>query len=228
MEVAPGEFIAVVGASGCGKSTLLRLVAGLIQPSAGSILVGNQPVRGPDGRAGIVFQSPVLLPWRSVRQNVALPLDVMPGTRAIPRSRVDELLALAGLRGFEDSRPRELSGGMQQRVAICRALVHDPGLLLMDEPFGALDALTRETMNMELQRIWLATGKTVLLITHSIGEAVLLADRVFVMTPRPGQVRAVVQVELPRPRSMASIRDPAYADGCDRIRSLLDAAAVIQ
>ncbi len=227
MAVAPGEFVAVVGASGCGKSTLLRLVAGLIAPSSGSIHVGDQPVSGPDGRAGIVFQAPVLLPWRSVRQNVALPLDIMPGTRAIPRSRVGELLALAGLQGFEDSRPRELSGGMQQRVAICRALVHDPGLLLMDEPFGALDALTRETMNLELQRIWLATAKTVLLITHSIGEAVLLADRVFVMTPRPGRIRAVVNIGLPRPRSMASVRDPAYANASDRIRSLLDATAVV-
>ena len=227
MEVAPAEFVAVVGASGCGKSTLLRLVAGLVPPSGGTVEVGGRRVSAPDGRAGIVFQSPVLLPWRSVRRNVELPLDILPEARDVPRRRVDELLALVGLQGFEDRRPRELSGGMQQRVAICRALVHDPGLLLMDEPFGALDALTRETMNLELQRIWLATGKTVMLITHSIGEAVLLADRVVVMTPRPGRVREVVRVELPRPRTMASVRAPAYADACDRIRALLDASAVV-
>lgn len=228
LDVSPGQFVAVVGASGCGKSTLLRLVAGLLPPSAGTVEVGGMPVLGPDGRAGIVFQSPVLLPWRSVRRNVELPLDILPSARAIPRTRVAELLTLAGLAGFEDRRPRELSGGMQQRVAICRALVHDPGLLLMDEPFGALDALTRETMNLELQRIWLATGKTVLLITHSIGEAVLLADRVVVMTPRPGRVRGVLDIRLPRPRSMAVVREPAYADACERIRALLDAAAIVE
>ncbi len=227
IDVAAGEFVAVVGASGCGKSTLLRLVAGLIRPSAGTVEVGGAPVREPDGRAGIVFQSPVLLPWRSVRRNVELPLDILPGGRSMDRGRVGELLALVGLRGFEDRPPRELSGGMQQRVAICRALVHDPGLLLMDEPFGALDALTRETMNLELQRIWLATGKTVLLITHSIGEAVLLADRVIVMTPRPGRVKEVLAIDLPRPRTMAVVRAPAYADACERIRALLDASAVI-
>ncbi len=227
LEVSAGQFVAVVGASGCGKSTLLRLVAGLLLPSTGTVEVGGSPVLGPDGRTGIVFQSPVLLPWRSVRRNVELPLDILPSARSVPRTRVAELLALAGLAGFEDRRPRELSGGMQQRVAICRALVHDPGLLLMDEPFGALDALTRETMNFELQRIWLATGKTVLLITHSIGEAVLLADQVVVMTPRPGRVREVLDIDLPRPRTMAVVRQAKYADACERIRTLLDAAAVV-
>ena len=227
VDVAQGEFVAIVGASGCGKSTLLRLISGLAAPTSGRVSLNGHIVTEPDPGAGIVFQTPVLLPWRSVRRNVELPLDILPEARSTPRGRVDELLDLVGLRGFADRRPRELSGGMQQRVALCRALVHDPPLLLMDEPFGALDALTREQMNLELQKIWMETGKTVLLITHSITEAVMLADRVVVMTPRPGRTKEIVPVNLLRPRDFASLRQTAYHEACDHIRSLMNAAAFV-
>ena len=227
LQVGAGEFVAIVGASGCGKSTLLRLIAGLMAPSSGLVQVNGHRVTRPDPGVGIVFQTPVLLPWRSVRRNVALPLDILPEARGMPRGRVDVLLEMVGLSAFAERRPRELSGGMQQRVALCRALVHDPALLLMDEPFGALDALTREQLNLELQRIWSETRKAVVLITHSITEAVMLADRVVVMTPRPGRIKGVVAIGLPRPRTFASLRDPAFHAASDRIRSLMDAAAFI-
>jgi NitT/TauT family transport system ATP-binding protein len=225
-EIKAEEFVAIVGASGCGKSTMLRLVGGLAAPTRGEIQIGERVISGPGPGIGIVFQTPVLLPWRNVEQNVQLPLDIQGlGKR---RERVQELLDLTGLHGFERSRPFELSGGMQQRVALCRALVTDPSLLLMDEPFGALDALTREQMNLELQRIWMETRKTVLLITHSITEAVLLADRIVVMTPRPGRIQEIIEVDLPRPRDFSMIREPAFYNACERIRILMNAAGFVE
>jgi NitT/TauT family transport system ATP-binding protein len=228
LDVEKGEFVSVVGASGCGKSTLLRLIAGLMSPTAGSIEIGGQPINGPDPEIGIVFQTPVLLPWRSVRRNVELQLDIRKVSDREARGRVDGLLKLAGLSGFEERKPYELSGGMQQRVSICRALVHNPALLLMDEPFGALDALTREQMNLELQRIWMQTKKTVLFITHSISEAVLLGDRVVVMTPRPGRIMDIVRVPLPRPRDFSSMGLPEFHGTCNKVRQMMNAAGFIE
>lgn len=226
LDVGAGEFVAVVGASGCGKSTLLRLIGGLLAPSQGEIRIGDKAVTEPNPGIGIVFQTPVLLPWRTVQENVRLPLDIQRTAR--DPKRIAQLLELVGLRGFESSSPFELSGGMQQRVALCRALVTDPSLLLMDEPFGALDALTREQMNLELQRVWMDTGKTVVLITHSITEAVMLADRVVVMTPRPGRIREIISVEIPRPRNFSSLRDPAFHCACERIRALMNASGFVE
>jgi len=226
LDVAAGEFIAIVGASGCGKSTLLRLIGGLMAPSEGEVLIGDSVVFEPTPGIGIVFQTPVLLPWRTVRQNVRLPLDIQRSGNE--PARIDGLLELVGLRGFEQSRPFELSGGMQQRVALCRALVTDPSLLLMDEPFGALDALTREQMNLELQRVWMETKKTVVLITHSITEAVMLADRVVVMTPRPGRIQEIIEVPLSRPRDFSSLRRPEFHQACERIRTLMNASGFVE
>jgi len=200
--VAEGEFVAVVGPSGCGKSTLLKILAGLIGATQGGAALGGTPISGPRRDIGVVFQSPVLFPWRTVLDNVLLPVDVQRLGREAMRPRALDLLALVGLAGFEHRYPWELSGGMQQRVAITRGLIHDPAMLLMDEPFGALDAMTRESMNLELQRIWLERRKTVLFITHSIAEAVFLADRVLVMTPRPGRIMDAIPIALARPRSL--------------------------
>ena len=218
LAVPKREFVTVVGASGCGKSTLLRLVAGLLRPTSGGVLIDGEPVRGPRRDTGIVFQSPTLLPWANVLDNVLFPLKIM---RQMTPEVVEEayrLLALVGLQGFERKFPRELSGGMQQRAAICRALIHDPDILLMDEPFGALDALTREEMSLELLRIWTARPKTILFVTHSIGEAVLLADRVVVMSPRPGRVVDEIPVRLPRPRSFEAEELHEFQDCTRRIR----------
>lgn len=226
--VAQREFIAVVGASGCGKSTLLRIIAGLMPASAGNVAIDGERVQGPAPGIGIVFQTPVLLPWRTVRRNIELQLDIRKFNRGDYAQHVDALIDLVGLRGFEDRRPYELSGGMQQRVALCRALIHQPSMLLMDEPFGALDALTRETMNIEVQRIWMETRKTIVLVTHSISEAVFLADRVVVMTSRPGQVREIVPVDLPRPRTFDSMKSDTYHDAIGRVRALLNARAMTE
>jgi len=217
-DIGTGEFIAIVGPSGCGKSTLLKLVAGLLPASAGTITIDGVAVKGPPDDVGIVFQSPVLLAWRTVLRNVLLQIEMrrLPVTRYLPKARA--LLELTGLAGFENKFPWQLSGGMQQRASICRALVHDPAVLLMDEPFGALDAMTREKMNLELQRIWFETKKTVLFITHSIPEAVFLADRVLVMTERPGDIAAIYDVPLPRPRSLAVMGDPAFVELTQAIR----------
>lgn len=228
LAVEKGEFVSVVGASGCGKSTMLRLIAGLTEPTRGAVEIDGHPIAGPDPSIGIVFQTPVLLPWRSVRRNVEIQLDIRHITDAEVRARVDDLLKLVGLSGFAERKPYELSGGMQQRVSICRALVHDPALLLMDEPFGALDALTREQMNMELQRIWMETRKTVLFITHSITESVLLGDRVVVMTPRPGRIMEIVKVPIPRPRDFSSMRLSEFHTACDRVRQLMNAAGLTE
>ena len=213
-----GEFLVVVGPSGCGKTTLLKMIAGLLPPSAGEIRVEGRAVTKPHGDVGIVFQTAMLLPWRRVLDNVMMPVEIKGLPRAEYRKRALDLLRLVGLEGFERKYPWQLSGGMQQRVSICRALVHDPKIVLMDEPFGALDAMTRERMNVELQRIQRETKKTVLLITHSIPEAVFLADRVMVMTARPGAIDAVYPVPLKRPRSIDVLADPAFVDLTQKIR----------
>jgi NitT/TauT family transport system ATP-binding protein len=211
--VGRGELVALVGPSGCGKSTLLRVVAGLRRPTTGAVEVDGRPVTGPIPSVGMAFQAPVLLKWRTVRDNVLLPAELAGLGRARYRERAEHLLRLVGLDGFADRLPRELSGGMQQRAAICRALLLDPPLLLMDEPFGALDAMTRDEMNLELLRVWgepAAARKTVVFVTHSIPEAVFLADRVVVMSPRPGRVARVVDVPLPRPRTPATRAAPQF------------------
>ncbi|MFP1661856.1 ABC transporter ATP-binding protein [Streptomyces cavourensis] len=226
LDVAPGEFVAIVGPSGCGKSTLLKLVAGLLTASSGDVLLGGERVKGPRHDIGYVFQRAALLEWRSALRNILLQAEMrrMPSARA--RARADELIRMTGLTGFEDAYPHELSGGMQQRVALCRALLHEPPVLLMDEPFGALDALTREQLNTELNRIWRTTGTTVLLVTHSISEAVYLADRVVVMSPRPGTITEIIEVGLPAERDYAeTLGRPEFRAATARIRELLGAVS---
>lgn len=210
LEVGEGEFVAIVGASGCGKSTLLRMVGGLIQPDSGSLHLAGQPVKGPTDDTAMVFQAATLLPWLDIERNVTFPLSLAGRADAQAVQRGRGLLAAAGLAGFERKMPRELSGGMQQRAAICRALVQQPRVLLMDEPFGALDALTREEMSLELLRLWAEHRIAVIFVTHSISEAVLLADRVVVMSPRPGRVASIIEVGLPRPRSFDQVGDPEF------------------
>ncbi len=221
LRVAPGEFVAIVGASGCGKSTLLRLVAGLVPVTLGRVEVDGSLVADPRADTAMVFQAPTLLPWADVLHNVTFPLRLMGRATRATKDQARALLAKAGLAGFETKLPRELSGGMQQRVAICRALLQQPRVLLMDEPFGALDALTREEMSLELLRIWGETGAAVLFVTHSISEAVLLADRVVVMSPRPGSIADVVHVALPRPRDFAQESEPAFHAAAARIRATI-------
>jgi NitT/TauT family transport system ATP-binding protein len=200
--VAPGEFLTLLGPSGCGKSTLLLMMAGLLSPSRGTVAVDDAPVDGPRPDVGIVFQSPTLLPWRTVLGNVLIPIEMLRRPRREWEGRARELLAMAKLAEFEGKLPHELSGGMKQRVAICRALIHDPKLLLMDEPFSALDAITRDEIGQELLRIWERYRKTVVFVTHSIREAVFLSDRVLVMSTRPATIAFEAAVELPRPRTL--------------------------
>jgi NitT/TauT family transport system ATP-binding protein len=226
--VADGEFMSIVGPSGCGKSTLLKILAGLMPATDGDALLNAVPITGPRRDIGVVFQSPVLFPWRSVLGNVLLPVDVQRLGRERMTGRALELINLVGLDGFERRYPWELSGGMQQRVALVRALIHDPALLLMDEPFGALDALTREAMNVELQRIWLERRKTVLFVTHSTTEAVFLADRVLVMTQRPGTIADLLTVDFPRPRSLDVMTTEAFGAHVRRIRAALNAGGGIE
>ena len=220
--VGDGEFIAVVGPSGCGKSTLLKILAGLLPQTAGAANLKGSPIQGPRRDIGVVFQSPVLFPWRTVLGNVMLPADVQRLDKDEMRKRALDLIKLVGLSGFEERYPRELSGGMQQRVGIVRALMHDPAILLMDEPFGALDAMTRESMNVELQRIWMERRKTVLFITHSTAEAVYLADRVIVMTARPGKIGDEFEVDLPRPRRLDVMNTEAFGAYVKRVRAALN------
>ena len=220
LAIGEGEFVAIVGPSGCGKSTLMRIVAGLIPSSSGTVAVGGRTVEGPQTDIGIVFQQPILLDWRTVIGNVLLQFELRGLDPKPYRQRAMALLAAVGLAEFADGRPRELSGGMRQRAAIVRALVHDPPLLLMDEPFGALDALTREQMRIDLENLWLSSRKTVLFITHSIEEAVLLADRVIVMSPRPGRIDRVIDVDLPRPRGLDGRRHPGFSRASDLITSI--------
>ncbi|TMR41136.1 ABC transporter ATP-binding protein [Actinomadura geliboluensis] len=226
LDVAMGEFVAIVGPSGCGKSTMLKLVAGLLKPSTGNVLLRGDKVTGPRHDIGYVFQRAALLEWRSARKNILLQAEMrkMPAEQA--RRRTAELIEMTGLTGFEDALPHELSGGMQQRVALCRALLHEPPVLLMDEPFGALDALTREQLNVEMNRIWRETGTTILLVTHSIAEAAYLADRVVVMSDRPGTIEEVIDVGLPPERDYAAtMARPEFARVTNRVRGLLGAGA---
>ncbi|MDB5820830.1 MAG: transporter ATP-binding protein [Rhizobacter sp.] len=221
--VAPGEFVTVVGPSGCGKSTLLRILAGITTSSTGRVMIDGKPSSGPSREVGVVFQSPVLLPWRSVLQNVLVPAEIQKRDAKQSREKAMQYLQLVGLAGFEAKFPGELSGGMQQRVGIARALVNSPSLLLMDEPFGALDAMTRETMNLELLKIKESAGTTVMLVTHSIPEAVFLGDRVVVMSPRPGRVTQIIEVDLPKPRPLSIINSEAFGAYVSGIRADLQA-----
>ena len=225
LAIAPGSFVSVLGPSGCGKSTLLRLAAGLDAPSAGALWREGAPLDGPSRRVGLVFQEHVLFPWATVRENVLLPAEVYGLPRAAARARADRLLEMTGLAGFAEALPQALSGGMKQRAAFCRALLPEPELLLLDEPFGALDALTREELSLELSRLWAALGRTALLITHDIEEAILLGDRVVVMSPRPGRILADFAVELPRPRGPETQELPGFEALRRRIRALLFARA---
>jgi NitT/TauT family transport system ATP-binding protein len=228
MTAADREFVALVGPSGCGKSTLLKLISGLLPQSNGVIRVNGRPIDGPTASIGIVFQSPLLMAWRTVLENVLLQIEIRNLSVADYQAPARDLIRLVGLDGFEHAHPHQLSGGMQQRVGLCRALIHDPDLLIMDEPFGALDAMTRELMNAELQRIWIERRKTVLFITHSISEAVFLADRVLVMSPRPGRVVGEIMVDLPRPRSVATTELPAFVHFTREVRRHLNSASAIE
>lgn len=216
--VYPQEFVCVLGPSGSGKSTLLRILSGLLPPSEGEVYYQGRPLFGPQREIGLVFQKANLMPWRTVLQNITLPLELQNMPTEIINKRSRELVELVGLQGFEDTLPRDLSGGMAQRVAIARALVHDPEMLLLDEPFGGLDALTRERMGEELLRIWQARRKTVVMVTHSINEALFLADRVLVLSPRPGSLRLDLEVDLPRPRHEAMLYTPKFGNLASRVR----------
>jgi NitT/TauT family transport system ATP-binding protein len=227
LDVPAGSFTVLIGPNGCGKSTLLRLVAGLLDPSAGTVLVGGSPPRAGDGRVSLAFQQPRLVPWRSTLDNVALPLEVAGMAEAPRRERAFSALERVGLAGAADLRPRELSGGMAQRAALARALIGDPGVLLLDEPFSALDALTREAFDGELQALWQEQRRTVILVTHGVAEAVMLADRVIVMTPRPGQVARIVDVDLPRPRPAELGTDPRAAALAGEVRAALTAVHAV-
>jgi len=221
LDMEHGQFISIVGPSGCGKTTLLRLLAGLIRPSSGVITIGGVAVTEPRREVGFVFQRAVLLPWKSVIDNILLPVKLSHGDRRVAEAKAKALLGLVQLSGFGEVFPGHLSGGMQQRVAICRALMLDPGVLLMDEPFGALDALTREQMGVELLNMWATIGTTVVFVTHSIPEAVFLSDRVLVMSPRPGQIIGDIQIDLPRPRNSELLSSPELARIAGELRSMV-------
>ncbi len=227
LQVGTGEFLSVLGPSGCGKSTLMLVVAGLVPATTGAIRIGGTEVRRPYRDVGIVFQDANLYEWRRVLENVLLPAQIQGLDRGRSLEHAHELLRLVGLSGFERKYPFELSGGMRQRVALCRALVHEPSLLLMDEPFGALDALTRDQLNLELQAIRQRERKTVLFITHSINEAVFLSDRVVVMSPRPGRIGTVIDIDLPRPRSFAITEEPAFGRYTRQIREVFESWGVL-
>jgi len=223
LEIEPGEFVSLIGPSGCGKSTLLRIIGDLIQPTSGTASVNGKPARQAriDHDYGIVFQDAVLYDWRTVGKNIALPLELARWNRRRRVAKVNEMLDLVELTGFENHHPWQLSGGMQQRVAIARALSFDPSLLLMDEPFGALDEMTRERMNMELLRIWEASRSTVVFVTHSIAEAVFLSTRVVVMSPRPGRISSVITVDLPQPRTATTREEPRFFELVTDVREAL-------
>ena len=223
LQVERGEFVCLLGPSGCGKSTLLHILGGLLRPTRGRVYFDGQPLRAPQQRIAFVFQKANLMPWRTALANVTLPLEVRRLSRAQAEERGRAMLRLVGLEGFEASYPRSLSGGMEQRVAIARALVQGADLLLLDEPFGALDALTREQLNEELLRIWRSQGKTVVMVTHSIPEAIFLADRILVLTSRPGRLALQVEVTLPRPRALDALYGQAYGTLAQRLRQAIRA-----
>ncbi|MBR7741826.1 ABC transporter ATP-binding protein [Phycicoccus sp. BSK3Z-2] len=219
LDISKGEFVAIVGPSGCGKTTLLKILAGLEDHTAGTASIGGHPIRTGNGDVGMVFQKATLLPWQDIAANVLLPLSLRRRPTSQDREKAAALLRMTDLEGFARKRPHELSGGMQQRAAICRALVHKPSLLLMDEPFGALDAMTRDSLNVEVNRIWRETGTTAVLITHSISEAVFLAERIFVMSARPGRIVDEITVPFDRERSLDLLGDPEFAALTSRIRT---------
>ena len=225
-DIQQSEFIAIVGPSGCGKTTILKMIAGLVPYTGGTITIGGRQVDQPQTDLGIIFQDSVLLDWRNVLSNVMLQIEIRGMDRNVYEPIALELLQNVGLDGFERKNPYELSGGMKQRVSICRSLVHDPPLLLMDEPFGALDALTREQISMDIQHLWMQKQKTALLITHSIPEAVLLADRVIVMSPRPGQIIEIFEINIPRPRRLDNL-PPAFDEYAGEIRKIFQARGVL-
>ena len=222
--VPRGQFLTVVGPSGCGKSTLLRILAGISSPTSGQVLINGQPSRGPQKNIGVVFQAPVLLPWLNILENVLVPAKVQKRDMKEATERARHFIDMVGLSGFEKKYPKELSGGMQQRVGIARALVNKPEILLMDEPFGALDAMTRETMNNELLRIKEQSGATIMLVTHSIPEAVYLGERVVVMSPRPGRVTEIMELHLPANRDLSIINSSEFGRYVSAIRTSLNAA----
>jgi NitT/TauT family transport system ATP-binding protein len=219
--VRDNEFLVVLGPSGCGKSTLLKVMVGLLRPSAGRVLHRGAEVQEPLRDVGMVYQNPLLLPWRNVLDNVLLPVEILRWDRRQYEPMARKILDTVGLTGFVDKMPRQLSGGMQQRVGICRALITDPSLLLMDEPFAALDALTRDEMARELAQLWERRKKTVVFVTHSIPEAVLLADRILVMSPRPGRIHRVIDIDLPRPRADGRKLGAAFEEHVDSIRDII-------
>jgi len=225
-EVADGEFISLLGPSGCGKSTLLMMIAGLIQPTSGELVLAGSPISGPRNDVGVVFQSPVLLPWRTVIDNVLFPIELLRLPRAQYLDRAMELLKMTKLEDFADALPRQLSGGMRQRASICRALIHDPSTLLMDEPFSALDAITRDDMAVELLRIWQANRKTVIFVTHSIREAAFLSDRVLVMGRRPATIIDEVRIDLPRPRQIGMTEEEGFNKCVRHLRKSIEASHV--
>ncbi|WP_285103477.1 ABC transporter ATP-binding protein [Promicromonospora sp. MEB111] len=225
LAVRPGEFVTIAGPSGCGKSTLLKIIAGLTLATDGDVRLYGRPVTGPQREIGFAFQRSALLEWRGVRKNILLQAEMRGMDRRRAEERADHLIELAGLTGFERALPHELSGGMQQRVALCRALLHEPRVLLMDEPFGALDALTREQMNIEMNRIWRETGTTVVLVTHSVPEAVYLGSRIVVMSPRPGRIVETLEPGLPERREYGpTLADPRFTAAAERLRELLGAS----
>lgn len=228
LTIRNGEFISIVGPSGCGKSTFMRIVAGLSKPTTGTVMTPRGVVSAPLTDVGVVFQSPVLLDWRNILDNVLIQFELRGMKAKNFTERAKGLLGAMGLGDFLDRYPRELSGGMRQRAAIARALVHNPSLLLMDEPFGALDALTREQMRIDLEALWLKSKKTVLFVTHGIDEAVLLADRVVVMSPRPGRIEQVIEVDIPRPRGLDARRDPTFLRITEKITNIFLSRGVFQ
>ena len=221
LQVGAGEFLCIVGPSGCGKSTLLRILGGLVRPTSGRVYLEGELLTAPRRQIGFVFQKANLMPWRAVLRNVTLPLEIKGLKAEEAGQQARGLLRLVGLEGFEDAYPHELSGGMEQRVAIARALIHDPAIMLLDEPFGSLDALTREQMNLELLRIWQAKQKTVVMVTHSIQEALFLADRILVMSSRPGRIEAAVAVPLPRPRRLEMLYGDEFGVLSKRVRQAI-------
>lgn len=228
LRIGRGEFVSIVGPSGCGKSTLMKMIAGLHLPSSGRITVGGRLVAGPVTDIGIVFQAPVLLEWRTILDNVLVQIELRGLPKNAYRDRALQLLDSVGLRDFADRYPDELSGGMRQRAAIVRALIHEPPLLLMDEPFGALDALTREQMRLDLEDLWLSKPMTVVFVTHSVDEAILLSDRVVVMSPRPGQVERIIDINMPRSRGLDARRHPVFEETTQLVTDIFLSRGILQ